>query len=335
MTVALLAVDGGNSKTDVALLGADGMLLAAVRGPTVSHQAVGIGPATRQLDRLVGLAAGRAGLDPAMRPVASLAVLCLAGVDLPTDVRRLRRAHGASGLAVSLELQNDTLAALRAGSPEPWGVAVVLGAGINAIGVAPNGREARFAGLGPISGDRGGGNALGWWALGAAVRAQERRGPRTSLETAVPRHFGRRRPLDVTRALYLGREDEGRLGELAAIVVEAAESGDAVANGLIDELADETASFAIAAIRRLRLGRLPLTVVLAGGTARGADLVLTPRVASRIRPVAPRAVISVLQAPPVLGAALLGLDRLAPGDGPAAARARAAIAAWDPATSIG
>ena len=50
----LLAVDGGNSKTDVALCTADGALLAAVRGPTTSHQAVGLDAG---LDRLAGLVA--------------------------------------------------------------------------------------------------------------------------------------------------------------------------------------------------------------------------------------------------------------------------------------
>jgi N-acetylglucosamine kinase-like BadF-type ATPase len=55
----ILAVDGGNSKADVALVGADGTLLAAVRGPTISHQATSLGEGARRLGRLV--AAARAG----------------------------------------------------------------------------------------------------------------------------------------------------------------------------------------------------------------------------------------------------------------------------------
>ena len=49
----ILAVDGGNSKADVALVGIDGTLLAAVRGPTISHQAVGLEEGVRRLTRLV------------------------------------------------------------------------------------------------------------------------------------------------------------------------------------------------------------------------------------------------------------------------------------------
>jgi len=65
MTSAVLAVDGGNSKTDIALVADDGRVLAFVRGPTSSHQAVGL---ERGMDQLVGLvsdAAARAGLDSA------------------------------------------------------------------------------------------------------------------------------------------------------------------------------------------------------------------------------------------------------------------------------
>src|SRR4051812_28775005 len=57
----LLAVDGGNSKTDVALLRADGTVLAAVRGPTVSHQAVGAEKGAARLRALASVAVDAAG----------------------------------------------------------------------------------------------------------------------------------------------------------------------------------------------------------------------------------------------------------------------------------
>ena len=56
MTDLLLAVDGGNSKTDVALLGTDGVVVAAIRGGTVSHQQVGNAAAGQRLRALVDAA---------------------------------------------------------------------------------------------------------------------------------------------------------------------------------------------------------------------------------------------------------------------------------------
>ncbi len=325
MSDLLLAVDGGNSKTDLALFTADGAVVVGSRGPTVSHQQVGLDEAARRLRRQVDGATSRAGLDLGQRdrrPVATIGVLCLAGMDLPSDRRALARAHGATGIAGTLILDNDTVAGLRAGSPLGWGVGIVVGAGINAVGIGPDGRRARFAGLGPISGDRGGGGELGMGALGAAVRAQDGRGPRTSLADLVPAHFGLRRPADVTAAIYAGRIAEARTSELASVAVKAAAAGDAVALGLIGDLADECAAFAIASIRRLGLARREVPVVLSGGVARGADVLLAGAVAQRVRAVAPNASVRVLRAPPVLGAALLALDRVAPGDVSAEARIR-------------
>ncbi|MEW6226256.1 MAG: BadF/BadG/BcrA/BcrD ATPase family protein [Chloroflexota bacterium] len=328
MTGLIVAIDGGNSKTDVVMAATDGRLLGAVRGPTTSHQAVGLEVG---LDRLAGLvlaARARSGLDPGGPPADTL-VCCLAGLDLPIDERRLGRAYASRGFARVTELHNDTLAALRAGTPDGWGVAVICGAGVNAVGRHPDGRTARFAGLGTISGDRGGGSGLGMAGLGAAVRARDGRGPATSLVRTIPAHFGLRRPEEVSEAIYLGRLQEARMCELAPVVCEAGRDGDAVAKGLVDEVADELAAFALASIRRLGMSRRPVPVVLAGGLARGAADLLVPRVSALVRAVAPAAEVSVLHAPPVLGAALLGLDRLAPGDRAAADAIRDAIVAWD------
>ena len=49
---AVLAVDGGNSKTDLALVSRAGELLAIVNGPTISHQQV---PIETGMDRLRGM----------------------------------------------------------------------------------------------------------------------------------------------------------------------------------------------------------------------------------------------------------------------------------------
>ena len=60
MSVAVLAVDGGNSKTDVALVGHDGTLLGYARGPGSNHQVVGPDAAIKVLTDCVSAAAGEA-----------------------------------------------------------------------------------------------------------------------------------------------------------------------------------------------------------------------------------------------------------------------------------
>ena len=338
---AVLAVDGGNSKTDVALVSAEGDLLAAVHGPTSSHQAVGLEPGMATLELLVDQARRAAGLADrppvaglaGRAPVAGLGVYSLAGADYPSDVRLLLRALERRQLAANNLVLNDTFGALRAGTRRPWGVVLICGQGVNGAGVAPDGRQVRFDALGTISGDWGGGRAVGAAGHGAAVRARDGRGGRTSLERLAPAHFGLRTPGQLTRALYDGKIAERRLAELSPVVFGAAVAGDAVAREIIDRLADELVAMAGALIRRLRLRRLDPDVVLAGGVFHADDPAFYVRLDAGVRDVAPAARLVRLSEPPVLGAALIGLDRLS-GQGAVdeavEARLRAAFATWRP-----
>ena len=313
---AVLAVDGGNSKTDLALVDRSGALLARVRGPTISHQQVPIETAMERLAALVSQAQVEGGVGER----AEIGSFCLAGADFPADVRMLTRAISAAAVAGRIVVRNDALAALRAGAPRGWGVAVVCGAGVNAVGVGPEGRTARLAGIGDLSGDWGGGQGIGREALALAVRARDGRGRATTLSALVPRALGMRRPIDVTRAIYDGRMDERRLEDLAPIVFEAATAGDAVARDIVDRLADELAVMALAIARRLRIARRDLDVVLAGGVFRATDPAFHRRLAERLRDALPAARVTHLEDRPVLGAALIGLDEIGVAPGGAAQR---------------
>jgi N-acetylglucosamine kinase-like BadF-type ATPase len=324
----VLAVDGGNSKAELALVDETGRLLAAARGPSISHQAVGLRQGMATLRSLAEKAAHDAGLGVA--PLAELGVLCLAGADYTSDVRLLTRAIEDLGLAKQVVVLNDTFAALRAGTHRPWGIVLICGQGINGAGVAPDGQTARFDALGTISGDWGGARSVGEAGLAAAVRARDGRGPATTLEHLVPAHFKVRSTSALTRALYLERIPEDRLTELSPVVFGAAREGDVVARGILIRLADELVAMAGALIRRLRMTDLDPEVVLGGGVFSADDPAFYARIEAGVRAVAPRASIVRLTAPPVLGAALLGLDRQSPEgstDAAAAARLRKAIEA--------
>lgn len=313
---AVLAVDGGNSKIDLALVSRSGRLLSLVNGPTISHQQVEMEAAMR---RLVDLN-GRAAHEAAVGPRSTLGVFCVAGADFPGDVRALTRAFAGSGVAERVSVHNDAFAALRAGAPEGWGIVVVCGAGVNAAGVGPDGRTARLAGIGDLSGDWGGGQGIGTEALAAAVRARDGRGPATSLERRVPERLGVRRPIDVARRIYEGSMGSRRVEELAPLVFEVAAEGDAVARAIVDRLADELATMAVAIARQLRVVRRPVDVVLTGGVFRATDPEFSARLEAGIRSAVPAARIARLRDRPVLGAALLGLDELGMKPGGAAER---------------
>jgi N-acetylglucosamine kinase-like BadF-type ATPase len=319
----ILAVDGGNSKTDVALFSDDGRLLAAARGSTVSHQVIGLEAAIRRIiDQASGVLA-----DSSIQGPVDVAALALAGADTAADVRRLQAAIASTRIARLDLIRNDAEAVLRAGTDRGWGVAVICGSGVGAIGVAPDGRRARLDALGPISGDWGGGTDVGWAGLAAAVRARDGRGRPSRLAVDVPAHFGLRTPAALTTALYRGRVGESRLGELAPVVFAAAQSGDAVAREIVDKLADEVVAMTRSMIVRLRMRRLDPDVILGGGVFRTQEPGFVARIEAGIAALAPRSTVRRLAVPPVAGAALLGLDALG-ADG-VGTSVRAALATWD------
>jgi N-acetylglucosamine kinase-like BadF-type ATPase len=326
---AILAVDAGGSKVDAALLAATGEVLGASRSTRDGrrHDA----PAQDGEDLVMPVVAAaieaacaEAGLEGGDRPIASVGIFCMAGADFPADERRLRGQLRRRAWAGEEVVLNDTFAVLRAGSERGWGVAVVCGYGINCAGVAPDGRTFRFPAIGTVSGDWGGGGEIGPLAMWYAVRAEDGRGEATALAELVPAHFRMRRPYQVMQAIHFGRLEERRLYELPPVVFRAARGGDRIARDIVDRQADEIVTMASTAIRRLRLHRTDVEVVLGGGIIRSGDRAFLDRIAHGIRATAPSATIVPIDAPPVLGAALLGLERLEAGPR-ALSRARRAL----------
>ena len=321
---AVLAVDGGNSKTDVAIIDLRGAVLAAVRGPGSSPHYLGLDGSLRLVDGLIGQACDDAGIRSTTRQIAEFGAWFMAGADLPAEERALHRAIDRLGRTTSNSVANDTFAILRAGADEGWGVAVVVGAGINCVGRSPDGHRARFPALGQTTGDWGGGSDIGMAALGVAVRSEDGRAGPTKLRRDVADHFQRRRATDVAIALHQQQISEKRLRELAPIVVAAAEANDDAAIEILDRQADEVVLFAAAAIRRLRLARLDVPVVLGGSILAALPRRFIRRIADGVHHVAPGARCAVCYDRPVVGAALAALD-LAGADHAATLRVRALL----------
>ncbi|MEV7284025.1 BadF/BadG/BcrA/BcrD ATPase family protein [Streptomyces sp. NPDC093252] len=311
MSAAVLAVDAGNSKTDVAVVSGDGEVLATARGGGFQPPVVGVETAVGILAEAVDRALADAGAPRVARVSA-----CLANADFPLEEERLTAALTARGWGGAVDVRNDTFAILRAGVAEPRGVAVVCGAGINCVGMLPDGRTARFPAIGRISGDWGGGWGMAEEALYHAARAEDGRGGPTDLMRTLPAHFGLPSMYALIEALHFERIDPPRRHELTPVLFRTAADGDPVARALIDHLADEVTTLATVALTRLGLLEETAPVVLGGSVLAARHEQLDTGVRDLLAERAPKAVPRVVTAPPVLGAALLGLDTL--GSGPEA-----------------
>ncbi|MDX3224188.1 N-acetylglucosamine kinase [Streptomyces sp. ME19-01-6] len=317
---SVLAVDAGNSKTDVALVGPDGAVLGTARGGGFQPPVVGAEAAVASLAPLVTRAARAAGFDGP--PRAEHVAACLANVDLPAEEEQVTPLLAAQGWGATVTVANDTFGLLRAGVADdgaPTGVAVVCGAGINCAGLGHGGRTARFPAIGRISGDWGGGGDLSKEAMWWAARAEDGRGAPTALARALPEHFGLATMYDLIEALHLGRIAPARRHELAPRLFAVADSGDEIARAIVARQAEEVVTMATVALTRLELLGEQTPVVLGGGVLAARHPLLDDRVRELLAERAPKAEPRVITAPPVLGAALLGLDRMG---APAAAYAR-------------
>ena len=299
-TELLVGVDGGNSKTEVAVAASDGTVLQLVRGPTASPHQLGLHSSVDTVTALVRQAVS-AIPEPRRHRISAMAVM-LAGLDLPEEISEAHAAFSARFEGVRLTVDNDTLAILLAGTGGLPGVAVVCGAGINAAGISPGGDRLGFPSLGQISGDWGGGIALGREVLWQAISGEDGRGETTALTAAVREHFGQARATDVGIAFHRQTLPMSRLTELAPILFSVADQGDRAAGGLVDRLAAELVTMAFVMLKRCGLLNGSATVVLAGGILTAGHDRLTGRVAAGLAAKAPEATIRVLDCRPVAGA---------------------------------
>jgi N-acetylglucosamine kinase-like BadF-type ATPase len=278
-------------------------VLGFARGPLSQPHHVGVPASADVIDAL----AAQVGTP------ADLAVVLLAGLDFPDEEEAYAAEAERRGWAADVVVANDTFAVLRAGSASGWGVAVTCGSGMNCVGVGPDGRHVRFPALGAISGDAlDGGGAIGLAAVAAAARSEDGRGPKSVLEQLVPQHFGCATPVELSRAVHGGRIPWSRLGELAPLVFEAAET-DAVAAEIVARQAAEIVAFVRATVHRLDLADQEVEVVLGGGVLQAGNARLLGAIEAGLREVGPRLLVCVAASRPIVGSVFAGFDRLGAG----------------------
>jgi len=236
----LIGVDGGGTKTRAVLAeldagGGETILARGDSGPS-NMRLAGRRQALASLDE--ALAPARAVLAERGRP-ADIAVLALAGSGYD-DVQAAIRAWAAEHcLCRRLEIISDAAPVLAAGTPDRWGVALVVGTGSVAVGVDRRGRSITRGGWGHWYGDKGSGYDLGCRALAAVSEAEDGMGPETSLRERLLAHFELEAPRLIIQKLYAGGNVRSRIASAAPVVLDTADEGDIVAARIVQACAGE------------------------------------------------------------------------------------------------
>ena len=257
-----LGIDGGGTRTTLALADENGRELARRSGPAGIVDPRRPLAAAESVVRLARELLGEAGLSA---PVEGLCA-GLAGTGNVVEREAVLGALEREGVARRVVVCSDGEIALEGALMGRAGVLLVGGTGSVGWGRAEDGRVERCGGWGMIAGDEGSAYALGRAALAAALRAWDGRGAETALLPRLLEVLGMAQPQAVPS--WAGRAEKGEIAGLALLVVRLAEEGDAVASELVREAAEGLAEHAVALIRRLGPWRGPTPVVLHGGLAR-------------------------------------------------------------------
>jgi N-acetylglucosamine kinase-like BadF-type ATPase len=229
----------------------------------------------------------------------------VAGYDWPSERQPTLEAIKSIGLQAPFEAVNDTIIGLLAGAPRGWGVAVVAGTGTNCWGWDENHRIGRVTGVG--YGEHGGAGSLIERALVALAHEWTKRGPVTRLTPEFLRLTGAKDTPALIEGLEMGEYSLG--SDLAPIIYQVANQGDAVARSIIQWAGSELGHTAVAVIRQLDIQHKEFEVVLVGSIYEMGEMLIAP-MRRVILSEAPHACLVRLLAPPVVGGVLLAMEQM-------------------------
>jgi len=296
-----LGVDIGATKSHALVADGTGRVLGFAGAGAGNHEVVGYHGLTAVLNHIVPEALLQAGLRSDQLTGAGFGV---AGYDWPVERQPTLDAINTLGLTCLFEAVNDTVIGLIAGASQGWGIGLVAGTSQNCWGWDRHQRTASMTGHDLLA-EAGGSKSLVLHAVQQVARAWGRRGPETALTGAFLQHLG----LNSVHQLLEGFSMETiELGpDAAPLVFEVARQGDRVAQACIRWAGEELASMVCGVARQLEFEELGFEIVLIGSMFNGGELLLAP-LRDAVWQVAPWAQFVRLEAPPVVGGVLLGMQ---------------------------
>lgn len=312
MTDVILAVDGGGTKTDVVVASPEGIALGrAHTGPVNIHDE---GITTKDIEERL-----RAAIHEALRQARAAgririvaAVAGMAGCNSRKDEHLLRALfrRACPALPRRFLLVNDVIIARRAGSDEPYGLALIAGTGSNGYGINPQGQEAWVSGVGHYASDDGSAYDIGMRVLRAAAQSADGRAEHSRLENLVRKYYGITSIREIEWPLHhKGKAVKTEIANLAVLADQAARKGDHVALEILRTAADAQVCMATTLLQRLRMQNTPCTCVCVGSVFTKNTFVWK-RFHDRMKKGAPSLQCTLFRGKPVDGALKMAIESL-------------------------
>ena len=298
-----LGVDVGGTKTHALIANDRGQALGFAEGGSGNHQSVGYEGLRNVLRLTVSHALRKAGIRVDQIAGAGFGI---GGYDWPSQTQVHLDAIASLGLQCPVDLANDSIIGLMAGATRGWGVVLIAGTGNNCRGRDERGREARITGEGGRFGEFGGAGEMVEKAVQAVSHEWTHRGPKTALTKMFIEMTGAKDLDELIEGIDLDCYHPD--ASWAPAVFEAARKGDRVAREVVAWSGRESGESACAVIRQLKIKNEEFEIILAGRVFDGGNLYIRP-LKQTIHKLAPKAKLVKLEAPPVVGGVVLGMQK--------------------------
>jgi N-acetylglucosamine kinase-like BadF-type ATPase len=254
----LLGIDGGGSKTAVAVSDGLSVLATRIAGGCNLHTA------SAQDAQLALTEAVEGALSSAGVSASSVTAVCagVAGAASPEIAEQIRKFLAELLPLASIDVVGDLVIALEAVFPGAPGLVCISGTGSIAYGRNERGDIARAGGWGRLVSDEGSGNWIGQRALSQCLRALDM-GRSSNLIAGIMEHWR-----IVTREQLVQRchrEPVHNFADLFPVVLAIAEGGDPLACEILNAAGTELARISQIVLRRLWVGRTSLEIAITGG----------------------------------------------------------------------
>lgn len=298
-----LGIDGGGTKTYALLTDELGNVLGKGKSGNGNHQTGALEAASSIREATFG-ALTEAGLR--LEDIQHT-YLGLAGADREADYAILHPMIREIGFT-RYTINCDTMIGLRAGTNQPYGVALICGTGTNAAGRNPQGQHYQCGGFNYMYGDFGGGGALNIEVFRSVIRAWDGREQPTLLTGLLLKMLG----YEEVEVMYHDFLDHYKQVPVhaARLLFEAAAEGDAVALEILHRQGVELGKSASAVVHKLGMEQDTFDVVLAGSLlTRGDRGWIREPIEKAVLSAAPLASVVTLATEPVVGAVWSAMDQ--------------------------
>lgn len=297
-----LGIDVGSSKTHALIADENGRCIGFGKAWGGNHQVVGYDGLDAIVQQSFVRACQTANVTADQIAGAGFGV---AGYDFPSE----REAHlgviAKLGLPCPVDVVNDGVNGLLAGTTHGIGINVTAGSGVNCCGLGPNGEIGRIVGNGSSFGEFGGGIEIVWKGLHMVNYAWIERIPPTTLTAIYLDAAGAKDELDLMEGLSNKRYH--LFPYIAIKIFEVARAGDKAALEVVHWAGQELGWLAVSVARQIGMENDEVEIVQSGSVFDGGELLTNPMRRVIFQHV-PQARITRLDGPPVVGPVLLGMQ---------------------------